>query len=197
MPVAFSPVSLMPPVPLRFGVWRPLLGIVQGAVSKVAAETSGWRVEWHFRRDGAFSCARRAPLYAALLLMSLALPLGFWLLGTAKALWIACADVLVGWSLIRLGLRRAGDCEHIALQPRLLQVQRRSGGRTQCVQFNPRWVRIEPDRDDGSLVRLSGQGQSIVVGEFVLPRYRRQLADELRRALRHLDHQVQPRRETQ
>jgi uncharacterized membrane protein len=43
---------------------------------------------------------------------------------------------------------------------------------------------VEPEHGDGSLIELSGQGQRIVVGRFVRPELRRQLADELRWALR-------------
>jgi uncharacterized membrane protein len=46
-------------------------------------------------------------------------------------------------------------------------------------------VRVEPQSDDGALVELSGQGHRVAVGRFVRPELRRQLAEELRMALRH------------
>ena len=69
----------------------------------------------------------------------------------------------------------------------LVRVSRHRGGRVQAVSFHPRWMRVEPEQHDRSLIRLSGQGRSVVVGEFVPAHSRRQLADELRWALRHLD----------
>jgi len=45
-------------------------------------------------------------------------------------------------------------------------------------------VRVEPELGDRSLIELSGQGRRIAVGRFVRPELRRQLADELRWALR-------------
>ena len=48
-------------------------------------------------------------------------------------------------------------------------------------------MRVEPEQHDRSLIRLSGQGRLIKVGVHIPPAERRQLADELRWALRQLD----------
>jgi uncharacterized membrane protein len=80
--------------------------------------------------------------------------------------------------------RHAADCESIRLQQGLLIVEHANGRRTERVEFQPDWVRVEPAQGDGSLIELSGQGQRIAVGRFVRPELRRQLADELRWALR-------------
>ena len=47
---------------------------------------------------------------------------------------------------------------------------------------------VEPQHGDRSLIELSGQGRSISVGRFVRPELRRELADELRWALRRWSH---------
>jgi uncharacterized membrane protein len=83
--------------------------------------------------------------------------------------------------------RHASDRDAIAMKASLVRVEQHRGGHIRRVDFNPRWVRVEPDRHDGSLVRLSGQGRSVVVGEFVPRDSRPQLAEEFRWALRHLE----------
>lgn len=187
MPAALSPVPMMSSAALRFGVWRPLLNLVQGAASMAAPGAPDWRVEWLLQRDGALSARQARSAYAALLVVSLGLIGGFWYFGAAFVLPFAFMAMLAVMASGLFYARHAADREYIAMRPDLLRVERRSGGRTNCVEFNPRWVRVEPDRDDGSLVRLSGQGRSVVVGEFVQRQHRRQLADEFRWALKHLE----------
>lgn len=187
MPAALSPVPLMSSAALRFGVWRPLLNLVQGAAAMATSDAPAWRVEWLLQRDGAVGARPMRSAYAVMGLASLALCGGFWLYGKAFTLPFALVELLLIAALMQLHARHAADREYIAMRPSLLRVERRSGGRTNCIEFNPRWVRVEPDRDDGSLVRLSGQGRSVVVGEFVQPQHRRQLADEFRWALKHLE----------
>ncbi len=63
-------------------------------------------------------------------------------------------------------------------------VQHTSGSNTETVQFLPDWVTVEPVMGDESLIELSGQGQRIEVGRFVRPELRKQLASELRQAVR-------------
>ena len=66
----------------------------------------------------------------------------------------------------------------------MLTVELASGNRLRRVAFQPHWVRVEPRSGDRSLIELSGQGQRVAVGRFVRPELRRQLAEELRWALR-------------
>jgi len=187
MPAALSPVPLMSSAALRFGVWRPLLNLVQGAAAMATPDASGWRVEWMLQRDNALSSRQMWLMCAVLCLVSLSLAGVFWFYGAAFVLPFAFIEMLAIGGAMLVYARHAADREYIAMRPSLLRVERRSGGRTNCVEFNPRWVRVEPDRDDGSLVRLSGQGRSVVVGEFVQRQHRRQLADEFRWALKHLE----------
>jgi uncharacterized membrane protein len=80
--------------------------------------------------------------------------------------------------------RHASDRELIRLQPGRLTVEHVFGRHVERAEFAPAWVRVEPEHGDRSLIELSGQGQRIAVGRFVRPELRRQLADELRWALR-------------
>lgn len=187
MPAALSPVPLISSAALRFGVWRPLLNLVQGAVAMAASESSAWQAEWRLGRTGVLSERQLWQVYGVLCAVSLALSGLFWYFGAASVLPFAVLEMVVVAVVLSVYANHAGDGEYIAMRASLLRVERRHGGRVSCVEFNPRWVRVEPDRADGSLVRLSGQGRSVVVGEFVQRQHRRQLADEFRWALKHLD----------
>jgi uncharacterized membrane protein len=92
--------------------------------------------------------------------------------------------VLALGAALLLYSHHASDFEAICLAAGRLTVETTSGRTTRRVEFAPAWVRVEPEHGDGSLVELSGQGQRISVGRFVRPELRRQLADELRWALR-------------
>ena len=80
--------------------------------------------------------------------------------------------------------RHAADSERIRASPGRLTVEHVLGRRVERVEFLPAWVRVEPEHGDRSLIELSGQGRRIAVGRFVRPELRRQLAEELRWALR-------------
>lgn len=199
MTATVSPVRLMSPAAMRFGVWRSLSAKrADGAlVSPASADVpegcaADCRVEWHL--------ARRVPVPPAVLLR-------WWLMASVLGLLGAFASVssgaasahtldivsgLVCASLAgRLALwaysRHAQDHDHIAMSASRVHVACSRGGRTQSLDVHPRWVRVEPVQHDRSLICLSGEGQRVVVGEFVPTESRRQLAEELRWALRHLD----------
>ena len=80
--------------------------------------------------------------------------------------------------------RHAADTEKIVLQDGQLVVELETAGRTQRAEFNREWVRVEPKYGDGSLIEVSGQGQSVRVGRHMRPELRSMLAREIRFALR-------------
>jgi uncharacterized membrane protein len=100
---------------------------------------------------------------------------------------LAAIELLSLCLMLRLVARHASDQDIIAMNPSLVRVERRRAGRVRRVDFNPRWVRVEPELHGGSLVRVAGQGRSVLVGGFLPRAARPQLAEELRWALRHLD----------
>jgi len=169
--------------PMRFGVWRSLPVTRR---SRQASAHEVWQAEWRLPRSLPVSATRFALIgLSALIVVSLVLHA---LDGSLRA-WL---PVLAGASLllaagVALLVRMSSDGEHIAMRSGLVRVTRRQGGREQTTDFLPRWMRIEPEQHDRSLVRLSGQGRSVKVGVHILPAERRQLADELRWALRQLD----------
>ena len=81
--------------------------------------------------------------------------------------------------------RHACDGEKIVLHERHLVVELQTAGRLRRAEFSREWVRVEPKNGDGSLIEVSGQGQSIRVGRHVRPELRPELAREIRSALRN------------
>ncbi len=80
--------------------------------------------------------------------------------------------------------RHARDGEKIVLQGSRLVVELETAGRLERAEFNREWVRVEPKGGDGSLIEVSGQGQSVRVGRHLRPELRPALAREIRMALR-------------
>lgn len=187
MSATLSPVRLMSPSAMRFGVWRPLLGLIQGGASARGGEPSGWVAEWSLQRPKRVATGPLAGGYAALALVLLVLAWAARSQGWHQALPMAGVGLCLAGLALLLQVRRATDRDAIAMKPSLVRVEQYRAGHVHRVDFNPRWVRVEPALHDGSLVRLSGQGRSVVVGEFVPRASRPQLAEEFRWALRHLD----------
>lgn len=183
MAATASPVRMLPNAPMRFGVWRtpPV-----SRRSRQAPVPEAWQAEWRLPRVMPVSISRF--VFCGLILLAL---WGLTLVLTGGS-WRVWGPGLAGGSLLivagaALLARMSSDGEHIAMHQGLVRVTCRQGGRVRTTDFLPRWVRIEPERHDRSLVRLSGQGRSVTVGEHIQPQERRQLADELRWALRQLD----------
>lgn len=185
MTATLSPVRLMSPSAMRFGVWRPLLGLIQGHQGMDAQ--GEWLAEWQLQRHAALSPRQAFKVYLALSALSLFVAAGLWQAGASMVLPLTFAEMLLLALAMVLYVRHASDRDLIAMKPSLVRVEQHRAGQVNRVDFNPRWVRVEPDRHDGSLVRLSGQGRSVMVGEYVPRDCRRQLAEEFRWALRHLD----------
>ena len=160
------------PQPLQFGI------------EGLNGESS---VQWALARNRRSTPGQWLMFAVVVGLLSLGIGRLFWL-RNATALtpfaWLDVIAVLAAGTALWLHARHAADRESIHLQPGRLTVEHVSASRVERVEFAPSWVRVEPERGDRSLIELSGEGRRIVVGRFVRPELRRQLADELRWALR-------------
>jgi uncharacterized membrane protein len=123
-------------------------------------------------------------VYAGLCVLSLLITTVCWVQGATLVAPFASVELIAVGVAIWVYANHAADNEVIRLHPGRLIVEHANGRRTRRVEFQPDWVRVEPEHGDGSLIELSGRGQRIAVGRFVRPELRRQLADELRWALR-------------
>ena len=151
------------------------------ADSRSAAQ---WSVRWQLKRNCSLAPRQLLLCYAGICLLSMGIAVGFWSIGALMVLPYAGAELLAVGLAMFVYARHAADSESIRLLPGRLVVENAFGHRVERVEFTPAWVRIEPAHGDRSLIELSGQGRKISVGRFVRPELRRELADELRWALR-------------
>lgn len=196
MPAALSQGSLLPSQTLRLGVWKssrdpalPALAIGEGARDGAQPDPAAddWQAEWLLKRNCSLAPRQLFTAYLAICLLSLGVASGFWLIGAVYVMPFAFIELTALGVALLAYARHATDREFIGLRSDLVRVECHNGGRLHCVDFNPRWVRVEPQRHDGSLIRLSGHGRTVDIGRHVQPGLRRQLAEEVRWALRQLD----------
>ncbi len=141
-------------------------------------------VQWLLKRNCSTTPRQMMGFYASLSGISLLIGGFFWMQGATLVMPFAWLEIVSIGAALLVYSRHATDSERIRLQPGRLTVEHVSGRRVERAEFSPAWVRIEPQHGDRSLIELSGQGQQITVGRFVRPELRRQLAEELRWALR-------------
>lgn len=164
-------------------------------------DTSGsWL--WDLRRNSSISPRQLLLAYGLLVAVAMVVAMGFWWQGVQAVLVFAGIELLaVGLAMLVIA-RHAGDREMITLADREMAVEQHVGPLVECTRFRAEWVRVEPSAGEGSLVELSGEGRSVLVGRHVRPEWRDELAQELRRALRQSqaagerdwDHETQARR---
>lgn len=148
------------------------------------ATVQGQAIHWFLGRNCSVTPAQLGWLYASLCVVTLAIGTLFWVQGAVLILpfaWLELAAVGIAFLLYA---RHAADREHISLSGQRLVVELENAGRLERAEFNREWVRVEPAVDDRSLIEVSGQGQRVIVGRYVRPELRPQLAREIRRALR-------------
>ena len=148
------------------------------------ATVHGQAIHWFLGRQSSVTPAQLGWLYLSLCLVTMGIGTFFWFQGAVLVLpfaWLELAAVGVAFLAVA---RHAADREHILLTGRRLVVETENAGRLERAEFNRDWVRVEPALGDRSLIEVSGQGRRVIVGRYVRPELRLQLARELRRALR-------------
>ncbi len=165
-----------PPAGFRFGRESTLAGDDPSAVQ--------WSVRWLLRRNCSLTPRQLLWFYLSLCAISFGIATMFWVQGVRLVMPFAWLELLALGAALLAYARHATDSETIALADDMLTVELACGSRVQRVAFQPHWVRVEPQHGDRSLIELSGQGRRIAIGRFVRPELRRQLAEELRWALR-------------
>jgi uncharacterized membrane protein len=119
-------------------------------------------------------------------LVSLAMGIGFLLLGA----WPICGffglDVAAVYVAFRLSYRSARQREILRLAGDDFTVERVDiYGERRRWRFQPFWLRVvlEERRDESNRLLLASHGNSIVIGDFLAPPVRRDLAATLREVL--------------
>lgn len=148
------------------------------------ATVSPQGMTWHLRRNCSITPVQLGGMYASLCAASLGIAAYFWMQGAPLVLPFALLELMVVGAVLLAYARHAVDSEHIALTGSQLVVELDRAGRTERVEFNPAWLRIEPSADERSLVEISAQGRCVKVGRFLRPELRTVLAREIRLAVR-------------
>jgi uncharacterized membrane protein len=144
----------------------------------------GTRIEWLLKRNCSMTPMQLFGVYLSLCAVSLAIALGFAWQGASPVLAFAGVELLLVGAALLVYARHAADCERIVLAGDALDVEHQRGGQTARARFRAAWVRVEPHAGEGSLIELTGDGQSSRVGRYLRPELRQPLASELRAALR-------------
>ncbi len=151
-----------------------------GRESGVGAE---WSMDWLLRRHNAIAPKQLLAVYGSLCALSLGIATVFWVHGAGFVMTFAWLEMMAVGVAMWVVARHATDSEHIELKGDRLTVAHANGARMEKVEFQPAWVRVEPQHGDRSLIELSGEGRRVAVGRFLRPEQRSQLATELRWAL--------------
>lgn len=117
---------------------------------------------------------------------------GFWFAtqGAWPVLPFFGCEILLIWWAFRANNRDARAFETVRLTPQALTVEqvKPSGKRLAHHFAPPHWLRVELDLHPGggNELRLASHGRSLVIGRFLTPGERHELAGELRAALGRL-----------
>jgi uncharacterized membrane protein len=126
-------------------------------------------------------------LMIVLAAISFAAGIAFLLMGAWPVFGFFGLDVALVWLAFRINYRAARAYEDIRLTPhRLLVKQVSARGVARETEFNPRWVRLEKNEDETfgvTRVALISRGIALVIGAFLPPVHKGQLAKALAAAL--------------
>jgi uncharacterized membrane protein len=119
-------------------------------------------------------------------LISVAAGIGFVAIGAWPVIGFFGLDVALVYLAFRLNYRSARQSETIRLAGDSLTVERVSvRGERRLWRFQPFWVRVilEERADESNRLLVTSHGRSLVIGDFVPPVTRRELALAIRAAL--------------
>lgn len=121
--------------------------------------------------------------------VSLAIGIGFVMIGAWPVMGFFGLDVALVWLAFRLSYRSGRLREHLRLSEGLLTVRRvLPSGRVREWRFQPYWLRVEmddPPRHDSRLT-LASHGRRLTVGDFLTVAERHEVARALAAALNRL-----------
>jgi uncharacterized membrane protein len=119
--------------------------------------------------------------------ISLAVGISFLMMGAWPVFGFFGLDVALVWLAFRANYREARAYEDIRMTPSLLWVRQVSArGQARETDFNPRWTRLEKTEDElfgVTRITLVSRGIVVIIGAFLPPFYRGELARALSSAL--------------
>jgi uncharacterized membrane protein len=162
----------------------PMPSLGPTRLGRVVRQGDDVGVEWVLKRNCSISPRQLMAVFASLCVVSLCIASFFWAHGARLVMLFAWVELSGVAAAMLLYARHATDRERIALQAGRLLVERRDGSRTERVELDPQWVRVEPRDHADALIQLSAGGRHVEIGRHVRPELRSRLAEELRTALR-------------
>jgi len=123
---------------------------------------------------------------AMVILFSLTISTGLLLAGAWPAFGFLGLDILLVYLALRASYQRGKVTEVLELDEHALTVERTDPrGRRHSWRLQPAWLKVELDEPvlPQTPVMLRSHGQAVAIGQFLHPEQRREVADELRRAL--------------
>jgi uncharacterized membrane protein len=127
-------------------------------------------------------------LMVILVLISLAVGIGFVSIGAWPVVGFFGLDVALVYVAFRLNYRSARRSETLRLAGDAFSVERVSvHGSRRMWRFQPFWVRVilEERPDESNRLFVASHGHSLAIGDFLPPSARRELAATIREALQH------------
>ncbi|HLL26316.1 MAG TPA: DUF2244 domain-containing protein [Xanthobacteraceae bacterium] len=126
-------------------------------------------------------------LMSVLAAISFTVGVTFLMMGAWPVFGFFGLDVALVWLAFRVNYRDARAYEDIRMTPNQLLVRQVSAkGAARETEFNPRWVRLEKTEDEHygvTRVALLSRGIFLIVGAFLPPLYKGELAKRLGAAL--------------
>ncbi|MGU7771466.1 DUF2244 domain-containing protein [Burkholderia sp. MR1-5-21] len=153
-------------------------------VSTEAADVEPVLEDWLMKRNCSVSPRQFVLFYASLASVSLAIAAMLMLWGAWLVMPFTGIELLAVGIAFAIHARHAVDYERIRLFPHRLVIERMDAERLTQIEFNPRWVRVEPGATPRDPIRLVSRGQTVVIGQHLAQYRRAQFADELRMSLR-------------
>lgn len=128
-------------------------------------------------------------LMAVAVVANLVVGVAFYLSGAWPVLGFAGLDIALLYFFLRLNYRDAQQREMVRLTDDALTVRRvAANGEEETWTLEPYWLRVEmddPPQHDSALV-LAARNRRLIVGSFLTPDERLQMAQALQRALHRL-----------
>ncbi|HYZ41472.1 MAG TPA: DUF2244 domain-containing protein [Stellaceae bacterium] len=134
-------------------------------------------------------------LMAILGLISLAVGIGFVSIGAWPVVGFFGLDVALVYVSFRLNYRSARQSETLRLAGDVFSVERVSvRGERRSWRFQPFWLKVvlEERPDESNRLLFASHGRSLVIGDFVSPAIRRELAAAIRDALTRWRNSLNP-----
>jgi len=148
---------------------------------RLAQPTANGRL-WLLKRNCSMAPQQMLMVFGVLAVVSMSIAAFFWWHGAVLVVPFAVAELVALGVAFYMYCRHATDREVIRVEPTQVVVECERAGCCVERRFSREWVRVSTQREAGGLVEISAAGQSVLVGQYLRPEWRTQLARELRYA---------------